>query len=223
MNTEFVDNSLSDFAQKMDNLRSDLRSLDVSLIASPRYKRRRLGRSKSFIYVWLSAGLESFVKGILSGLVQELSKLSYPLSNYKPGLIALCHHSIFDSIRDVTGIKQWTRRLQVFQLTFEKSSAIFNPDILPLDGRTLRPHHFAHIWNFFDFPGDPLPSPLHKIALTELAENRNQVAHGEISPTELGRQKTTQDLTSLLHKIEDIAEQLAVSIITYVDEKMYLS
>jgi len=223
MSSSFIDQALSSFSTQVDGMKSDLRVLDVELIDSTEARRRRLGRSKSFIYVWLSASLEDFCNSILSGITQELETLNHPPIAYKPGLIALCYHNLFDSMQELAGHKQWNKRHELLKAVAEEQSASFNSAVLPLDGGTLRPRHFDHVWAFFGLPGQALPSPTHRIALKELAESRNQLAHGEMSPTALGRSKTTAHLKDLVAMVEDVGENLAVAVERYVDEEIYLS
>jgi hypothetical protein len=81
---------------------------------------------------------------------------------------------------------------------------------LPLDGRTIEPEHLEIVWAVFALPRDPFPGPIQKMALLDVARGRNQVAHGETRPEDLGRSKTIGDLRKLVGYIEDVVQHVYI-------------
>jgi hypothetical protein len=160
----------------------------------------------------------------LTATVETVELANPPLCDLEPCFIALCNHGEFDSISDLTGHKQWKARRGVLESAFSDDTAEFNTSVLPLDGRTLRPRHFDHLWDFFGFPENPFPPrrEIHRTALVELAETRNDVAHGEKSPTRVGRVRRVERVRRRVEQVESIGEHLALSVEKYVSNKDYL-
>lgn len=224
--SHFLDTPWGRFSEQIDEIRSDVRRADVNILKASEPQRRKLGRLKSGVIVWLSAALEDFVQSILQALIEEVEAKNPPLLRLRPCLIALCHHHVFDRISDSekTGLGMWRLRLEVSENVLTKGAANFNSSALPLDGGTLKPKHFKHIWNFFGFPWYAFPrdSRSHETAILELATDRNDLAHGYEQPTRFGRSINSNELKNRVDLVEEAAEHLALAATKYIDGDLYL-
>jgi hypothetical protein len=99
--------------------------------------------------------------------------------------------------------------------------AAFNPDTLPLDGRTLRAEHFERIWHVFGIPGPSLPAPKHGMALKDLAEGRNKVAHGTVDPISFGKSKAASDVIQLSYRVDEILVHVLAQLDDYLVQARY--
>lgn len=216
------DKALADFAREIDELRRLLNGLDSFGIHPDPVLRERAAAAKAFAYVWLSAAFEQFIRGVLQALLRELTSYQIPIAALQPCLISLAQFSTFDALRDVGGLTGWSRRIELLSMTRSTDLGMFSDGVLPLDGRTLRPEHFDVIWRVFRLPGSPLPSGRHAFAVNDLAEGRNSVAHGHVSPISFGRAKVMADVLRLVDFIEEIVTDVGVAIDTYLKQKSYL-
>jgi len=139
-----------------------------------------------------------------------------PVSALRPRLLCLHAAPELDSLRAVTGLKMWTQRADLFDLPMSSTVVALNPETIPLDGSTLRPHHFETLWAVFGFAGNPLPDGTHRGALVDLADARNALAHGEESPLDFGRRKPAGDVLRLVGRIEELVMHLQLAVEDYV-------
>jgi hypothetical protein len=138
-----------------------------------------------------------------------------------PGLAAVASAERFQSLQDLRGLKMWERRYEVVATALDAKVATLRPENGPLDGRTIRPSHLDAIWTILDFPGSSAPGPLHRIALSEVADLRNDLAHGNIEPVAVGRLKTRHDVDRAIVLIEDIALHIAAAGEAYLTSAAY--
>jgi hypothetical protein len=96
----------------------------------------------------------------------------------------------------------------VLQRTLDAAEALLPEAHLPVDGRTIEPNHLEIVWVVFALPRNPFPGPIQKMALLDVARGRNQVAHGELRPEDLGRSKTITDLRKLVGYVEDVVQHV---------------
>lgn len=102
---------------------------------------------------------------------------------------------------------------------FERTSdsvEFVDPGVVPVDGRTIRAPHLAFLWKLFGFTPPHVPDGLHIGVLEDLANNRNEVAHGRSDPISVGRRKTTQDVLRMLERVEEICIFVHIACETYL-------
>jgi hypothetical protein len=184
--------------------------------------RDRAAATKAFIYVWLSAILEKAVKDSLTALLVELNSAGVSQDKVRSSLFSLLCEPELDSISDRKRQLGWESRVALFARVIDKTPAKFLPQILPLDNRTLRGEHFDTIWLVFGLPGTSLPSHLHRAALLDLAEGRNEVAHGTTQPVSFGKAKATSDLVKLASRVEDVICHLVIALEDFIAKKHYV-
>jgi hypothetical protein len=74
----------------------------------------------------------------------------------------------------------------------------------------------------FRFPASALPAVRHALALNDLADGRNDVAHGRVAPIAFGRRKVTSDVLRIVDYVEDFGTNLVVAIDEYLSQRQYL-
>lgn len=214
--------SLDRFSAESGRIRMRVITADVDSFCADVRRRNELGELKAFVYVWLAAALERCVKDLLQLLVAEINLTSTPAVALVPGLLGLAVANDLDALRMLRDYqKTWPRKCGMFNTVLSTNPVPLDTSVLPLDGRTLRPHHFDVIWRVFGFPGSSMPSPLHRIALTDLAEGRNDIAHGDEDPARFGRRKHMPDLKRLVDRIEDSVLHLVEAADNYLINAQY--
>lgn len=206
----------------LSRLKREVGHADLVGLGDSTEVRERAALVRAQVYVWLAALLERFVRDTLQALVTELNSLSVPSKDLRLSLFSLVCDPSIESIKGRRRQTTWACRVALFEIPLSADRCSLHPEIVPLDGKTLRGEHFDNIWVVFGLPGQSLPTPQHRAALRELADGRNDVAHGNVHPLDFGRSKTTADLLSLAGRVEDVVYHVATTIQEYIDKRYYL-
>jgi hypothetical protein len=215
-----VDQAVLEFSARLDSIRQDLYYCDVNFAKG---RAREMGRNmRAAAYVYAAAAVEHVISELLTATLTEITSAAVELRKIRLTLLALATAPHFDSLQQLRGLKMWAKRSQVFGDIDSVSTCTFDSSNLPLDGRTIRPEHLETIWVIFGFTAPAVPDPLGRLALNELADARNSVAHGEDKPSEIGGQASVTDMLRLLDRIESVVINMWTSINGYLTNRSYL-
>jgi hypothetical protein len=213
--------SIGNLAYRTARLKQGIAHAERVLAAQPA-SIEVLAAQRAATYVSLAAAVEVFVREFIDELIAELNALTLAYDRVRPSLLVLAHASDFDALRVLGGLKMWDRRTLVLEGVSANRTLSLSPDVRPLDGRTIRPRHLNTLWKVFGLPGGPLASPAHGLALTELAESRNNLAHGHVDPVTFGRGKVLADVVRAIDRVDDIAVHAALAADDYFATAAYL-
>ena len=213
--TVAINNALNDAANAIDRIRNDLAFADTRFSRNPG-ERDRLACLTASAYIWLASAVEQFVKRVLASMLDEINARGIRKDQVKYCLFALIVAGELDSVERAKKLRKWKGRATAFSSVVDPSPVAFNPAVLPIDGRTIRADHLETIWHTFGMRGSHVPHARHSLALTDLADGRNKLAHGETDPVMFGRNKTTTDLRRLVEMIEEIILHLGESALSYL-------
>lgn len=203
-----IEQSFDDAAARLDIVRAELHLLGTLDVQGDPRVRAVVRSQKAGVYVWLAACIEAFVKGFLSRLIRDISQSNLNCNQIRVELIAVCAGATFSRIEELRKLKKWHERIAALRNAFDSCPATMQDQHLPLDGRTIEPYHLEIIWAVFALPRAPFQNPLQKLALLEIAENRNKVAHGSVQPEALGGAKTIPDMERLVRHVEDLVQHI---------------
>lgn len=214
-----LDDALHAFDTRLGQVRQSLYYCDA-LVLSP--VRREVGHSiAAAAYVWTAAAVETATKSMVSGLVDGINAATVPMCDLRLSLFALIEGSRHDSLQDLRGLKMWDRRAELHESVQSTAICELDDSRLPLDGRTMRPQHFNTVWSVFGLPGSATLSPLHSLALRDLADSRNSVAHGEEDAKVIAGLKSRDDMLRLLELIEELILNLWDAGNAYLTQRGY--
>lgn len=212
---------LSYTSRELTRIRQDIMHADVSVLTASLQVKERSAVIRAHVYIWLAALLERIVRDAIRDSLRELSALGLPCNRFRASLFALLCHPEIMSVVDRNRQTGWAVRVGLFDRVLADVPAMFSEDILPLDGRTLRGEHFDNIWIVLGLPGHSLPGPQHRAALKDLAEGRNEVAHGHLDPVFFGKAKATADLIGLAVRVDEIITHLLSALDEYIGKRQY--
>ncbi len=215
-----LDRPVGAYSESAHRVRQDLYYCDVNFARRSTRELRAALHAASYVY--LAAALERVVTDLVAGLVTEINAAVHSVRDVRLSLVALVVAPQLDSLKEVRGLKMWNQRSAVFQAVDARGPCVLSDAVLPLDGRTIRADHFATIWSVFGFDGPSLPSPTHGLALRTLANNRNDVAHGEETPITVAGRASVQDTLLLLNRVEDVVLHLWDAATSYLHNSAYL-
>lgn len=165
--------------------------------------------------------LERVVKDAIKATLREIAARAPALKDLRLSLFTLICDSQFESMVSQSKSNAWETKIALLQRTVDPAPALFPEHVLPLDGKTIRAEHFDAIWLVLGLPSSSTPSAVHRLALKELAEGRNEVAHGDQDPVSFGRIKATVDLLNLVNRVDDIVIHLLSRLDEYIEKRIY--
>lgn len=208
--------------KELSRIKAEVAHADAAALSLASPVQERAAASRASAYVWLAAVLERVVRSSIQQALLEISAATPSLKDLRLSLFSLLCDGEFKSISDRAKSHSWAAKIAIFERTIATGAAILSGDVMPLDGKTIRGDHFDTIWLVFGMQSQSLPSPLHRIALKDLADGRNEVAHGHFDPVVFGRRKATRDLLRLIGQVDDVITHLLTSLDGYIDKKQYI-
>jgi hypothetical protein len=208
-------------ATRMGEARSYLHLLGTYPSPPPTTIAREVAAAKGLFFVYLYGVYEFTVKSIIQETVSILNNMSLRIVDCKPVLLSLILSADCDSIRDVGRDKLWPKRQQLFAQINTPQLASINTAVMPTSGKNLRLEELESIWGSFGLTGSILPTPRSRIRIEELVNNRNAIAHGSDSPTQVGSRYTVTELSTFLQDIDLICTHLLQSFSSYLTSGDY--
>lgn len=208
--------------RELARIRSEIMHADAAAISRLTPLQERAAASRAAAYVWLAATLERVVRDALQSTLREITSTAPPLRDLRLSLFALVCEGDFESVSSRNRSNTWETKIALFQKTAEATPAALSEHVLPLDSRTIRAEHFDVIWLVLGISSLSLPSPVHRIALKDLADGRNEVAHGHQDPVSFGRKKVTTDLLRLTKRVDDVITHLLTELDSYLDRRHFI-
>lgn len=216
-----LDTALTRASARLDRARQNLYYCDVTFLAKEAQRRLRHD-IQAASYVYVAAALEAYVADALAASVTEINAGAVKLKNLRLSLFAVAQGSSLCSLQDIRGLKMWARRADVFSDVDSQSPALLDTAHLPIDGGTVRPLHLDTIWHVFGLAGSSTPGPQHRLAITDVADNRNAVAHGQDDAAKVAGLKSIPDLLRLFERVEESVLHIHYGITDYLDSHAYL-
>lgn len=177
---------------------------------------------KAGAYMYAAAALERACREGLLAVIAEINAHGVAPDRLRVSLFALHCAAELDAIGGgPKSLERVVRAAEMFETVFGTVHAPLGT-VLPLDGRTPRAAHFATIWRVLGFPGPALPDPACALALDDLADGRNDVAHGVRDAIAFGRSKAVADVARLVGRVEQMVGHLFASADAYLDQRLFL-
>lgn len=175
---------------------------------------------KAASFIWTAAALERFLPSFIAESVAAINSRSLPASDLAMHLFAMACEPEFHQVRSADPRAAYAARLQILGLVASPAPTVLQGDG-PIDGRTIRAYHFEAVWETFRLGGDPWPGLVHRQVIEDLAERRNEVAHGERSPIDLGRTRTFDDCLKMLARVEEVVLHAVIAMDDYLTKERF--
>lgn len=177
---------------------------------------------KAGAYLYAAAALERACREGLRAVIAEINAHGVAPDRLRVSLFALHCAAELDAIGGgPRSLERVVRAAELFETVFGAAHAPLGT-VLPLDGRTPRAAHFATIWRVLGFPGSAVPDPACALALEDLAEGRNDVAHGVRDAIAFGRSKAVADVARIVGRVEQMVAHLFESADAYLEHRLFL-
>lgn len=216
-----LDAALQHASARLDRARQNLYYCDVTFLQRGNQQALRHDVHAG-TYIYVAAAVEAYVSEAMQALVNEINAYEVEFRNLRLCLFAIARGSHLNSLQDVRGLKMFTRRADVFSDIASQTVSKLEVAHIPGDGGTIRPSHLDTLWHVFGLPGNSTPGPRHRLALTDLADNRNLVAHGEGDASHVAGSKSIEDVLKLIERIEESILHVYYGVSNYLDNGFYL-
>lgn len=200
--------------QALDNARSSLipGSFDMDGIAA---------MSRVLTYVVCGGLLEHLMRDLPHALVSDVVAIGVVRNKLPTGLLAVTEAANFRKCfaQNPGAVLARIELLQKItaHATDNRPVEDFTSGFVLADGTTIDMKQFEAVWNVLDLPGDWRNQVTDGLLLSELRSKRNEIAHWESDPVDIGRTRTYVDLRRILRQLRDLLDHLCLNICDWLD------
>lgn len=214
---------VQEVSEEFDRVRKDVAVAEVADLGTIDPVRRKLFAAvRGMAYVRTGAALERGVSLLLGQVLTEIDLQGLLHSSLRLSLFSILKRSEFDAIGGGKSDASWKRRTSLLESTSSAAAVKFDLSQFRLNARTLRAEHFESIWLVFGLPGRPLPLPIHSLALSDLADTRNAIAHGHDWPHDVGAKRPAAMVLDVVKRTEEVIEHLWDACSQYVTNRLFI-
>src|SRR6266498_1430209 len=149
--------------------------------------------------VLLYAAYENLLVSLCRSLLESAIHLRVGNRRLKPGLQVVAAYSKLQAINSVAPTKIWEGfGFDLVDTITNSNTCTISPDLFPHDGSNMRRSQVATFCRVFNL-GDPAPV-LREVwnRLDTIVTERNGIAHGRLTPDEVGRSYSITDIIELV-------------------------
>lgn len=200
----------NDLTDRLDSIRAILQATQSPQAAAPNISREARGLSILLLY----ASYEHLLTSLCRALLETAARLRVGNRRLKPGLKVFAAYDELQATTQVTQAKLWRDHgLKLVEVVSHRRNNTIDPSIFPYDGTHMKRGQVMTFCSIFEL-GDPAPV-LREVfmRLDTIVSERNAIAHGEQTTTEVGRRYTAADL----HNLVDLWERRWNEFLTWVE------
>jgi hypothetical protein len=152
----------------------------------------------------LFAAYENLINSLCRTLLEAVAKSRAKAGALKPGIRLFLIHDELNSLKDSGRAKMWkTTGPQVVAALTSRMAKEINMSLFPDDGSYMKSSQVKLFCEVFDL-GDPAKI-LRTIwpKIDTIVDRRNGIAHGRLTPDEVGRNYTHNEVTALIQEWSD--------------------
>jgi hypothetical protein len=182
---------------------------------------RELTSAKGLFFVHLYAAYEFTV---LAGLRETYRQINIAKLEFKD-----CHSLLLTAAldRELTSFVQkgsihgWKARRAVFEKVGSAQVVAIDEQVNPAAGRNLAVEQLESIWDTLRIKDPIFPRPALMGRVSELVQNRVDVAHGNSSASDIGRRYTVEELRKRHRDIDLLCTHILAAFEDYLKRKHY--
>lgn len=189
-------------AERVTEIREYIDLIDPLIPAAPTSTPRSLNTSKGLVFVQLYGLIEFTVLKTLQKAIFYINNENLKISEFKPIILSLVLNPNLDSLQAVNK-KKWDKRFELFRKIEDNIYLEIDNALLPTNGENIQEPQLQSIWNIFCI-SDPIFHDIKfKSRITEIATNRINIAHGNVSAADVGSGVTINDLNNRLNEVSE--------------------
>jgi hypothetical protein len=185
------------------------RSLKSFFGATRHFKGELGATAKGLAFVHLYAAYEYTVRSVVQVSIASINAHGHKMKDLTPSLLTLYLDPELTALRDAGRANIWNARLKVVERAFSDDALDLSTNTRPpSDGSHYRHTHLVAILNVFGISRSPARRRRHLYRIDEVVQNRNKVAHGEESPSNIGRRYSRSEILHAIGQINSVCSLL---------------
>ena len=177
---------------------------------------------KGLFFVYLYGIWESIVQQVVIQTIDALNSSNDLIKECNYDLYSLIFSGEYDAIYSAGSKTKWEKRWAISDRLNNNEAIHISTPLMPTDGRNIRYRQLKSIAKSFGIQDPIVPRTELEGRLQEVVDNRNWIAHGDKSPSEVGARYTVNDLKKRREQIEELAMYVISTYEHYIAEKKYL-
>lgn len=178
--------------------------------------------SRGLFFVYIYGIYEEIIRRTVVATIEELNSSAATIDRCTYELYAILFSSEYDSLYCVGNEKKWEKRWEISNRFIQNQTIQIQSDLFPTDGRNLRIRQLQSIANSFGMKENVLPRNEVRGYIEEMVNNRNDIAHGNKLPKEIGRNYTVNDLIKICNLVSETCTHIVTIYERYIQDRKYL-
>jgi hypothetical protein len=218
---ELLFNEVAECIDREDRRLQALENAQSSLISGLFDKDGVAAMSRALTYVVCGGLLERLMRDLPKAIATDVVTIGVVRNQLPIGLLAVTEDTIFRKCFAQSPNAVLARIELLEKVTSHAADRRpvedFTPGFVLADGTTIGVKQFEAIWSTLDLPGDWHNQVTDVLLLKELRSKRNEIAHWESDPVDIGRTRTYNDLRQVLRQLRDLLDHLFLNICDWLD------
>jgi hypothetical protein len=171
---------------------------------------------RGLVILLLFASYENLLKSLCRGLLEQAASLRVGNRRLRTGFRQFAVHTLLVSISDSTEKKIWKDSgRKLLDCAFHSRQCTIDTNIFPIDGSFMKRSQVKLFFDIFELgePGAILKEVWDR--LDTIVIERNDIAHGKLTPEEVGRAYSSADVKRLV----DSWERRWLEFIDHIESK----
>jgi hypothetical protein len=211
----------NDSASKLVEVREFLDLTNSLIPAPPIPTPNSVLSSKGFFYVHIYGVFEYTVTTAVEKTISLINDDNVLLNDLKPLVLSMVLNSECDSITS-TRSRNWKKRWSLFEKIRDNGISQIATEIFPTDGKNIRYSQLESIWTTFCIDDPILNIPSIGGRIKDIVDNRNAIAHGNFTPSEIGSRVSMPELYNRYNEMSNYCSYLIQVFEDYITNKDYL-
>ncbi|CAK2251067.1 putative RiboL-PSP-HEPN domain-containing protein [Vibrio crassostreae] len=177
---------------------------------------------KGMLFVPLYASLEYVLTSCASQYLEALNQDPKDISCYKNNLYPVFMDDSFNRLRNCGNKNVWAARGEIVSTIYSTDPIIADSSVMPGGTLNVNIKVLNDIWDFFCLQGQPLPEGFDSLNIGTLKDNRNAIAHGRRSASDVGSAYEVSNLENRFSDTQKLCFHILQSFIDCLEAKHYL-
>jgi hypothetical protein len=161
---------------------------------------------RGLFFVQLYGAFEYAVSLSVQVLLQEITRVAVPYCGFEP----LFHSVALDAqFKGVSGTgSKWPKRRSLLEKQHSNDICILDDSVFKDQLQNIWYDTLANLFEYLCIPSKPVPEDRMRGYIDEIVDNRNAIAHGRLSTSEVGRLKTVEDIEKRLEVVTKVTNHI---------------
>ncbi|MBU9229665.1 hypothetical protein KTD22_23880 [Burkholderia multivorans] len=176
---------------------------------------------RGLFYVHLYGAFEKSINEAVSSFLRAVADLQLQTLHVAPSFLPLALDGRFKSLHSTPGESNWKKRVLFVGAMLADNPCSINDAIFSDQLQNVWPATLRDISSYMGID-EPVFDSTHVLAMNEVVEKRNQVAHGRISPLKVGANIRANNLEDRFNSIESVLSEFILHLENSFDSLCYI-